>query len=122
MMSKSAKIAPPYSLVLVGDPSGREIPDIVPGSVIASTSSCIAVGCLSEVDGETDFTLGATRDVNPGIDPAFEGELKTPNRTIAIRSVLGQTILEAPVPQEQTTVRVWVNDPKEPDRVTVGIA
>ena len=119
-MSESAKIAPPYSLVLVGDPSGREIPNIVAGSVIASTSSCIAVGCLSEVDGETEFTLGATPDVNPGIDPAFEGKLKTPNRMIAVRSVLHETILEATVPEEQTTVRVWVNDPTEPDKVIIG--
>jgi hypothetical protein len=120
-MAKSVKVAPPYSLVLVEDPSGGEIPENVAASLIVSTSSCIAVGCRSDVDGVTEFTLGATREVDPGDHPAFEGEVKTPNRKIAIRSVLGQTILEAPVPQEQTTVRVWVNDPKEPDRVTVGI-
>jgi hypothetical protein len=121
-MASSAKTAPPNSLVLVADdPSRCDIPETMAGSLIAATSSCIAVGCRSEVDDETEFTLGATREVDPGDHPAFEGVLKTPHRKIAIRSVFGQTILEAPVRQEQTTVRVWVNDPKEPDRVTVGI-
>lgn len=120
-MATSARIAPPNSLVLVADPSGGEIPETMAGSLIASTSSCIAVGCRSDVDGETEFTLGSTREVDPGNRPAFEGKLNTPNRKIAVRSVLGQTILEATVPQQQTTVRVWVNDPKEPDKVIVGI-
>ncbi len=120
-MATSAKVAPPNSVVLVTDPSNGEIPRTLGGSLIAATSSCVAIGCRSEVDGETEFTLGTTREVDPGNRPAFEGELKTPSRKIAVRSVLGQTILEAPVQQEQTTIRVWLNDPKEPDRVIVGI-
>src|SRR5258708_4202695 len=120
MMSTSAKFALPNSLVLISDPKGGEIPDTMQGAVIASTSSCIAVGCRSEADGETEFTLGTIRQVDPGARPLFEGKLNTPSRKIAVRSVDGQTILETPVPRRQTTVRVWVNDPKEPDRVIVG--
>jgi len=120
-VANSAKVAPPNSLVLISDSSGAEIPETMAGSLIASTNSCIAVGCQSDVDGETEFTLGTTREVDPGDKPVFQGMLKTPNRRVAVRSVLGHTILETPVTQEQTTVRVWVNDPKEPDRVIVGI-
>jgi len=120
-MATSVKIAPPNSVVLVADPSDGEIPDTMGGSLIAATNSCVAVGCRSEADGETEFTLGRTDEVDPGSRPAFEGNLKTPNRKIAVRSVLSKTILEAPVPQQHTTIRVWVNDPKEPDNVIVGI-
>jgi hypothetical protein len=90
-------------------------------SLIAATSSCIAVGCRSESDGETEFILGTTGDIDPGLHPAFEGMLKTPNRKVAVRSVLGKTILEATVSELQTKIRVWVNDPKEPDRIIIGI-
>ena len=120
-MTVSAKVAPPNSLVLIADPSDGEIPDTMGGSLIAATSSCIAVGCRSEIDGETDFVLGAAREVDPGNGPVLTGRLETPSRKLAVRSVVGQTILEALVPDRVTSIRIWVNDPNEPDRVTIGI-
>jgi hypothetical protein len=120
---KSARFAPPYSVVLVTDPSNGEIPhsSSMREALIASTQSCIAVGCMAEVNGETEFTLGLSQDVDPGMPPAFEGVLKTPSRRIVVRSVLGQVILDAAVSGQKTKVRVWVNDRKEPDRVVIGI-
>jgi hypothetical protein len=120
-MGKSAKVAPLHSLILIVDPSGGEIPATMSGSLIASTDSCIAVGCRSDVDGDTEFTLGETGDVSPGSEPAFQGRLKTPNRRVTLRTVTGQTILETPLLQQETMVRVWTNDPSEPDQVVVGI-
>jgi hypothetical protein len=120
-MAKSAKIAPPNSLILIEDLGGGEIPASMGESLVVSTDSCIAVGCRSDIDGDTQFTLGETQEVDPGGHPIFRGMLNTPNRRIALISVIGQVILEAPVPQQQTIVRVWVNDPSEPDHVVVGI-
>ena len=74
-----------------------------------------------DADGETEFTLGEMHEVDPGVRPVFQGELKTPNYKIVLRSVLGETILEAPVSQLSTTVRIWANHPTEPDEVIVGI-
>jgi hypothetical protein len=121
-MAGSTRIAPPYSLILIEDARGGEIPaSMANGSLIASTDSCVAVGCRSEVDGDSEFILGETRDVDPGDQPIFQGTLKTPSLRIALRSVVDQTILEMPVPQNETMIRVWVNDPNEPNRVIVGI-
>ncbi len=86
---------------------------------MASTDSSVAVGCLNFADGETAFTLGKVLEVDPGTPSAFQGMLKTPSRRIAIRSVDG-TILEAPVLQLNTAVRIWTNHPSEPDEVIVG--
>jgi hypothetical protein len=91
-------------------------------SLVAATISCIAIGCQSDADGETDFTLGDASDVDPGHLPIFEGNLLTPNRRIAVQSVLGATILETAVPRQQTFVTVWVNDSTVPDQVIIGIA
>ena len=121
-MATSTKVAPPNSLVLISDPKGGEIPATMKGATIAATASCIAVGCQSDADGVTEFTLGTMHEVDPGDHPVFEGKLSTPNHKVAVRSVTGEIILEASVPQRQTTVRVWVNDPREPDRVIVGVA
>jgi hypothetical protein len=122
MMTVSTKVAPPKSLVAIGDPHTGEIPRTMGGAArIAYTDSCVVVGCLSEMDGETEFTLGPSEEVNSGSAPAFEGTLLTPNRKLAVFTVFGQTLLEIPVAQEQTIVRVWVNDPREPDKVVVGV-
>jgi hypothetical protein len=120
-MATSAKVAPPNSLVLVSDPANADIPETMAGGLIASTKSCVAVGCQSDADGETEFTLGAAREVDPGSQPVFEGSLPTPNGRLAVQSVLGDTILETPVTQQRTSIRIWVNDAKEPDKVIVGI-
>jgi hypothetical protein len=120
-MAKSTKVAPPNSLILIEDLGGGEVPASMGGSLVVSTDSCIAVGCRSDVDGDTQFTLGETHDVDPGGHPIFRGLLKTPNRRVALVSVIGQVILEAAVLQQQTIVRVWVNHPSEPDHVIVGI-
>jgi len=121
MMAKSTKFAPPNSLVLIVDQGGGTIPATMTEGLIASTNSCIAVGCRSEIDGDTEFILGEVADVNPGSQPAFRGNLKTPSRKIALRAVTGVTIFEISVPHQDTTVCVWANDAIEPDQVIVGI-
>ena len=121
MMKHSTRIAPPNSLVLVSDPGGGDIPGSMNQSLIAATDSCIAIGCRAEDDGETEIDLGLSNCVNTGDEPAFEGTLKTPNRKIAVRDVLGVVLLEMAVPAAETIVRIWVNDSKEPDKIIVGI-
>jgi len=37
------------------------------------------------------------------------------------RSVLGEHLLELPVLQEVTKIKIWANDLKEPDNVVVGV-
>jgi hypothetical protein len=119
-MSSSTKIAPPYSLIFIADSAGGEIPDRMVRP-ITSTDSCIVVGCLAFVDGETEFTLGETQDVDPGTHPAFHGKLKTPSYQIVLHTAEAETILQATVPRRETVVRIWVNDPSEPDQVIVGV-
>jgi hypothetical protein len=42
------------------------IPESMGGALIASTGSCAAIGCQSDVDGETEITLGPTQEIDPG--------------------------------------------------------
>ena len=120
-MAASKRLAPPYSVVLISAPGEGKVPDSLRGQLIAATKSCVAVGCLCEVDGESEFVLGACSEVNPGGPPTYEGKISTPNRRLEISSVLGDSILTTQVSQHETIVRIWANDPKEPDRVIVGI-
>ena len=120
-MKTSMRLVPPNSTVLVEDSSGGEIPASMNQSLITATDSCMAVGCMAEDDGETEITLGNCSSVDTGKQPQFEGLLRTPNRKLAVRTVHGVTLLEMPVPTTETRLRVWVNDPSEPDRIAVGV-
>ena len=119
-MTNSIKLAPHYSLIFIADSGRGEIPERMDRPIV-STGSCIVVGCRADVDGETEFTLGETHDVDPGDLPAFHGLLKTPNCRIVLHTAEDETILQATVPQRETVVRIWVNHPSQPDRVIVGL-
>ncbi len=121
MMIESLSFAAPYCLMLVEDSSGGEEPTTMDESAIVSTESCIAVGCQCDADGETEFQLGARAEVDPGTQPIFQGRIQTPSRKVVIRSVLGDIILQAPVPGTETMISIWTNHPTAPDQVIVGV-
>lgn len=120
-MVKSVKIAPPNSLLFISDPNGGEAPDPVRGAPVLSTPSCISVACLMWQDGETEVSLGSDVKVDETRIAAFDGMLETPNRSVIVSTVEGDTVLEAHVPRTRTHVRVWVNRPREPDKVTIEL-
>ena len=121
METVSALIFAPYSLVFLLDPKSGTIPQSMDGLLIASTESCVAIGCRAEVDGSTKVTIGDIDLVNPGYEPAFDGEIETPSKALEIQSVLGTKLLNALVQGERTRVAIWVNDSREPDEIIVGI-
>lgn len=120
-MPTSTKIAPPNSLLLVSDRNGGAVPEITRGHDLWSTSSCIVIGCLAFMDGETDVSLGGAADINPGNPPTFDGMLETPNLSVVVSTVEWKTVLWAQVLSKNTRIRIWTNRPMEPDKVVIGI-
>jgi hypothetical protein len=120
-MSKSKKIRPVNSLVFVSDSAGGEVPAWIRDVQILSTPSCICVGCYPKQDGPTEIMLGNARELDAGGPAAFDGELETPSRRVVISSVEGITILDSTVPKPRTHVTIWVNHPRWPDRVIIGL-
>src|SRR5262245_57467372 len=120
-MYGSIKISPPNSLLFVSDADGGEAPYPVRDALIISTPSCISVGCCSEQDGPTEVILGRAVEVDPGVEPAFDGDLETPHRAVIVSTVERNTIPESKVTVTRTRVRIWVNHPRWPDKVIVGL-
>ena len=116
-----ARVAPPNSLLVVSDTDGWIPPEFVPGVLILSSSSCITVGCRMFADGETQVFLGPASELDPGKPPAFDGMIETPNRKVVVSTVEHETVLETRVPGTRTHVRIWVDDPREPDNVIIGV-
>ena len=89
-------------------------------SLVASTGTCIAVGCRSEADGETEIIIDDRDGPDVG-ELVFDGVLPTGSRKLVVSTVSGAVLLEAQVPDTDTRLRIWANDRTEPDRILIGI-
>ena len=125
-MRVETKISPPNSIVLIMDAVTGQPPETFGGALIATTATCIAVGTLSEQEGETTVLLS---DESTYEDPtcqilAYEGSLTVLGGEVSVMTALNNVILKLPVQARDVWVRVWVNDKSEPDRVVVivGVA
>lgn len=121
MSASEAIVRAPNSVVLVGDPAG-EPPESLAGGLVSATSSCVAIGTLSEADGETTIRLVDAADTaDLPAQLAFKGELETASHRLTIASVLNDTYLERPVGSTSGPLQIWVNDADEPDNICVVI-
>jgi len=120
-MYTSATTRPVNSLLFISDRDGGEVPEWVRDELILSTSSCISIACYPEQDGPTTVTLGPLWEVEHEEQPTFSGYLETPNRAVVVSTVDQQTVVEAKVPKTRTHVRIWLNHPRWPDQVTIGL-
>jgi hypothetical protein len=121
MTNETIRISPPNSQLFISDKNGGVVPDFLPHPAVLSTPSGITFICFPEQDGPTEITLGAVSEVHPGTPPTFEGSLETPSRAIIVSTVEWKKVLEAEVPQATTHVRIWLNHPKWPDKVIIGL-
>lgn len=118
-MSFEKAIAPQNSIIFISDPTHRaEIPADVGSALVAITSSCVSVGTLAEVDGETTVRLGDSF-ADPEGEIVFDGNVETPGHRIAVSDALANSILEMEVASSLSRVTVWANDPMEPDVILV---
>lgn len=94
-----------------------EVPD-TGADLVAATASCVTIGTLAEMDGET--TVRLTRDApdNPE-PPIFEGFLNTPSCRVAVSLSSGTNILSMDVAGVRTRLTLWANDQSEPDLIIV---
>jgi hypothetical protein len=110
------------SLLFLRDEQTRNIPEIDGIGAVWSTTSCVAVGCLPDCDGETEVTVGPADEVRKDGTLLFDGPLATPSRSMVVETVLSETILRVGVPNAQTRVRIWTNGLRDTDKVIVGLA
>ena len=121
-MIAQTQIAPKNSLLLVMDRDSGEIPESMDGKLVASTPSCIAVGTLSEADGETSVVLANEKTLahpDPGLRKVFSGILETPKKEVHVCTLLLQTVVKLPVSSTQSNIEIWTDDAMEPSRLCI---
>lgn len=121
-MRLTADIAPPNSLLLIMDRSVGRIPESMAGGPVAHTRSCVAIGTRSGQDGTTHVTLECGSRHAARETPVFDGVLHTPDRRVAVCSVLDDVILEVEVATDRTRVLILANDYTEPDEIRILVS
>jgi hypothetical protein len=123
-MITETQIAPQNSVLVIMDKAGGEIPESMNHKLVVATPSCIAVGTLSQADGETSVTL-TDETMQPqrlsGLEKVFSGVLATPTKEVHIFTVLLHSVLTLSVRNTQSNVEVWANSDTEPDKLCVAI-
>ena len=121
-MRHTLAVRPPYSLIVICDPTARvEVPDWPHGASLAASGSCILCGCYPEMDGPTELTFATGDEIPADGRPVFEGTLKTPGYKIALETAEGDGIVSMPTKRTETLVRIWTNRSRAPDRIVVGV-
>jgi hypothetical protein len=90
-------------------------------ALVSATPSCVAVGTLCEIDGETTISL-SDEGVPPGFGPTpvFDGVLQTDSKKLSVCNVLLEVLLEIDVPSKRTRLQIWANDTtSEPDSIAI---
>jgi hypothetical protein len=121
-MIKETKIAPQNSLLLIMSNGGGEIPLSMANKLVVATPSCIAVGTLSQIDGETSVTLTDEPfqpEMVSGLQKVFSGILETPSKSVSVCTVVLDPILTLPLQKTKSTVEIWADSDAEPDELYI---
>jgi hypothetical protein len=112
----------PNSLILVMDQTVGKVPDSMNQSLVAATTTCVAVGTVSETDAQTFISL--SDEIPPRMSKqvlAFDGVLPTPSRRLSVCSVHDDALLVLDVAGNNTRVRIWADHPAEPNEIWVVV-
>ncbi|KQX74256.1 hypothetical protein [Aeromicrobium sp. Root472D3] len=120
---QTVRVAPPNSLVFVMDDRVGEIPDDCGAAPVVATSSCVVVGTLAEIDGETEVRLSGPDDFAgaEGLTMAWSGTIDTAGAlevTTSHADVLASMQLQR---AGRVRVAVWTNDRHQPDVVWIVV-
>jgi hypothetical protein len=119
-MRRLIRTAPPNSIFFLQDSGGGKFPEIDQRNLrIWSTTSCIIIGCLSFMDGETELTV-SDEGVLPGA-AVFDGVLVTPSKVVEVSTSENQTLLRCDVENHLTRVRIGTDHPSEPEKIFVAL-
>lgn len=114
-------LSPRNSIVFVYDFSHRpiEIPTYVSGELVAASQTCVSVGTLAEIDGETTITLADSTDGIRVGELYFEGVILTPGHEVSVCTSANEKLLTLPILATHARIRVFANDPSEPDEIVI---
>src|SRR3954451_9758309 len=106
-MKHTFAIRPPFSLLVICDPSAKvEVPEWKHGASLAASASCILCACHPEQDGPTQVIFGNRNEVQRSGPAVFQGTVKTPGCKIGVETAEGDKMFSMPTRGAETPVRI----------------
>jgi hypothetical protein len=120
-MDCSVLVAPPYSVVFLTGEIEFEAPESMNSAIVASTPSCIAIGCMSADDGPSEFKIVRRVERAEGLKLVFDGFASTPDKVLFLMTVNHDLLLKTSVEHSRMRICIWVNHPVEPNKIVIGV-
>jgi hypothetical protein len=120
-VADSILISPPFSLVFLAGEPGFEPPSYLKSSGLASTSSCISIGCLSADDGPSQFKIVENFENLEEYALVFDGNISLPNRELYLLSVNAEVFAKKTVQKTFARICIWTNHSTEPDKIVISL-
>jgi|GEM_PF-3374977 len=123
-MKSEINIAPKNALLLIMDLEHGVIPEKIGGHLVVATSSCIVIGTMSEIDGETNLVLtdkAQSQLSDPNMLLVYTGTLDTPRKRVDVCNVQLDCVLSVEVESKKCHIELWANDKKEPNKICIRI-
>lgn len=116
---------PPHPIIFIFDPSNDsiEVPEYNAERVASSSTSCVSIRTIADVDGDVTATLAMQPPIETTIGSVevFRGTIDTPGGRVALVTSENKTLLEMKVSRPRASVRVLVDDEMHPARIWVEI-
>jgi hypothetical protein len=119
MSTRERAVAAPNSLIFVQDPTYDYIVPSSTGGPLNYTPSCITVGTLESSRGNTTIVILGKNLGTPEGHLIFDGTLETPGRSIEVGNSWLEQIFYMDVEKSVTHIKIWTNDPTEPDHIWI---
>lgn len=85
-----------------------------------ATQTCILSIAYPEIDGPTNFILGALESIEPLGGLVFDGLLDVRLNELRVETADCRLIMKPHVPYASIGIRIWFSHPKWPETVTIG--
>ncbi|MFN8524647.1 MAG: hypothetical protein U0821_16240 [Chloroflexota bacterium] len=120
-MIAEAVIRPPYSIIVLEGTGTIDVPPLPWGTMVASTPTCIILGTLCEVDGETLVQVADEHAAVEELQKIFVGDFNTTGSVLRVMSAEGDAYLEVAVPQPRLSLDIFADDPSHLARILIRV-
>lgn len=121
MVVQTTRVAPSNLMIFISDPMATDVPAQGEPIKIRATAEIITVPCRYWNEGDTEITLGAYGKTAQKRPPDFDTIIGTPSHRVVISDVDMTEYLGCLVSSARTRIRIWTNDARLPDRITIGV-
>jgi len=118
----SAVIAfPTHGIFFISDETLPDAPFPGERMEFQSNGRCILGRCQHDQDGPLEIVIGDYAEVPKDGVLVFSGPLETPNRLLVCSNVVLDEMVRVPVKSARTSVFIWTDGQKMPEKVVIGL-